>query len=47
MAAEESLGGRGRSNVRLTLTGPEGTSWIEVSRQAPERDKRPGQLRLF
>ena len=47
MAAEESLGGRGRRDVRLTLTGPEGTSWIEVSRPAPERDKRPGQLRLF
>ena len=34
MTAEESLGGRGRRHVCLTLTGPEGTSWIEVSRPA-------------
>ena len=47
MAAEESLGRRGRSEVRVALTGPEGTGWIDVSRRSPEPEKRPGQLRLF
>jgi phosphoribosyl 1,2-cyclic phosphodiesterase len=47
MTAEESLGRRGRRHVRLTLTGPEGTPWIEVSRPAPEPSKGRGQLRLF
>lgn len=46
MAAEEALRRRGRTEVRLVLTGPEGTSWIDVSpRLRPE--KQPGQLRLF
>jgi len=47
MKAEESLGHRGRGNVRITLTGAEGTPWIDVTRPRAERDKRPGQLRLF
>src|SRR6185295_4285031 len=47
MAAEESLRRRGRSEVRVALTGPEGTGWIEVTRPGPELDKRPGQMRLF
>jgi phosphoribosyl 1,2-cyclic phosphodiesterase len=49
MAAEESLRRRGRSEVRVALTGPEGTGWIDASgpSSAPDREKRPGQMRLF
>jgi len=47
MAAEESLRRRGRSEVRLALTGPDGTGWIDVSRPRPEPEKGRGQLRLF
>jgi phosphoribosyl 1,2-cyclic phosphodiesterase len=47
MAAEEALRRRGRTEVQLSLTGPEGTGWTEVSRPRPEPEKGPGQLRLF
>jgi phosphoribosyl 1,2-cyclic phosphodiesterase len=47
MAAEESLRRRGRTEVRLELTGPEGTDWIDVRASGPNGDRRPGQLRLF
>jgi phosphoribosyl 1,2-cyclic phosphodiesterase len=45
LAAEEALRTRGRTEVRLTLTGPEGTDWIHVI--PPRPDPPPGQLRLF
>jgi phosphoribosyl 1,2-cyclic phosphodiesterase len=47
MAAEESLRRRGRSEVRVALTGPEGTGWIDVSPPRPVPAKGPGQMRLF
>jgi phosphoribosyl 1,2-cyclic phosphodiesterase len=46
MAAEEALRRRGRTEVELTLTGPEGTGWIEVSPPPPAR-VRARQLRLW
>jgi phosphoribosyl 1,2-cyclic phosphodiesterase len=45
MAGEQALLRRGRSEVQLTLTGPEGTEWIEVTRPKPRPER--GQLRLF
>jgi phosphoribosyl 1,2-cyclic phosphodiesterase len=47
MSAEESLRRRGRTEVRLELTGPEGTDWIDVRAPGPNSNNRPGQLRLF
>jgi phosphoribosyl 1,2-cyclic phosphodiesterase len=44
MTAEQALDRRGRSEVAVTITNPEGTGWIDVG-SAPEP---PGkQLRLF
>jgi phosphoribosyl 1,2-cyclic phosphodiesterase len=46
LCASEALRRRGRTEVRLELTGAEGTEWIEVSRpRAPETGSR--QLRLW
>src|SRR5262249_29612928 len=42
MAAEESLRRRGRTEVRLELTGPEGTDWIDVRASGPNGDPPPG-----
>lgn len=47
MAADQALRRRGRTEVQLSLTGPDGTDWTEVSRPRPEPEKGPGQLRLF
>ncbi|HSB61941.1 MAG TPA: MBL fold metallo-hydrolase [Vicinamibacteria bacterium] len=47
MSAEEALRRRGRSDVRLELSGPEGTGWIEVRARGPEPAQRRGQLQLF
>jgi phosphoribosyl 1,2-cyclic phosphodiesterase len=47
MAAEESLRRRGRTEVRLELTGPDGTDWIDVRASGRDVARRPGQLRLF
>jgi phosphoribosyl 1,2-cyclic phosphodiesterase len=47
MSAEASLRRRGRTEVRLEITGPEGTDWIEVPPLAPPGSKGPVQLRLF
>ncbi len=46
MTAESALRRRGRDDVRLEMTGPEGTGWIEAGR---ERRPSPvlGQMRLF
>ena len=44
--ADQALRRRGRTEVRLELTAPEGTEWIEISRpRAPENGCR--QLRLW
>lgn len=47
MVAETALRRRGRTEVQLTLTGPEGTEWIPVGRPktAPANGSR--QLRLW
>jgi phosphoribosyl 1,2-cyclic phosphodiesterase len=46
LSASEALRRRGRTEVRLELTGAEGTEWIEVNRpRAPENGLR--QLRLW
>ena len=46
MAAEIALGKRGRTSVRLEMTGAEGTEWIEARTQtAPTA--AAGQMRLF
>jgi phosphoribosyl 1,2-cyclic phosphodiesterase len=46
MRATEALKRRGRTEVRLELSGPGGTEWIEVAR--PGRAENGGrQLRLF
>jgi phosphoribosyl 1,2-cyclic phosphodiesterase len=46
LSAQEALRKRGRTEVRLALTDPEGTEWIEVRRpRVPENGSR--QLRLF
>jgi len=45
MAADEALRRRGRTEVRLELTGPEGTEWIAVGRGS--EPEGPDQLRLF
>jgi phosphoribosyl 1,2-cyclic phosphodiesterase len=47
MCAEAALRRRGRTEVRLVVTGPQGTDWIDV--RPPDRPglKGPTQLRLF
>jgi phosphoribosyl 1,2-cyclic phosphodiesterase len=45
-AAEQALRRRGRTEVRLALTGPEGTGWIGVGAARPA-SRGNGQLRLF
>ena len=48
MAAEAALRARGRTEVRLEVTGPEGTDWLDVGAQPPPPAKAaPKQLRLF
>jgi phosphoribosyl 1,2-cyclic phosphodiesterase len=48
MAAEAALRRRGRTEVRLEVTGPEGTDWIEVApTPPPPAASAPKQLRLF
>jgi phosphoribosyl 1,2-cyclic phosphodiesterase len=46
MAAEQSLRRRGRSEVQLFLSEPEGTDWIEV-RRPKNAEGGSRQLRLF
>jgi phosphoribosyl 1,2-cyclic phosphodiesterase len=48
LAAESALRRRGRTEVKLELTGPEGTDWIDVA--LPHQPAAPGrgvQMRLF
>jgi phosphoribosyl 1,2-cyclic phosphodiesterase len=46
LCAEQALRRRGRTEVQLSFTGPEGTDWIEVS--PPRLEPRGGgQMRLF
>jgi phosphoribosyl 1,2-cyclic phosphodiesterase len=49
LSAEAALRRRGRSGIRLTLAGRDGTGWIDVgrprARRAPRED--PSQLRLW
>lgn len=47
MAAETSLGRAGRGDVRLEITGRDGTGWIEVGRAPARAAKGAGQLRLW
>ena len=47
MAAEAALRGRGRSEVRVEATGPEGTDWLQVGAVALTAPAKPTQLRLF
>jgi phosphoribosyl 1,2-cyclic phosphodiesterase len=48
MAAESALRRRGRTEVRVEVTGPEGTDWLEVgAAPPPAAPKAPKQLRLF
>ena len=44
-AAEEALARRGRTEVRLEVTGPEGTGWVPIA--PPPPSEAPRQLRLF
>ena len=44
MSAEQALSRRGRSEVAVTITEPEGTGWIDVA-STPEPPQK--QLRLF
>lgn len=46
LSAEAALRRRGRTEVRLEITGPEGTGWIEVAPTGAPRSG-PAQLRLF
>lgn len=45
MSAEQALGRRGRSEVKVALTTSEGTDWMDVA--APEVPRGPKQMRLF
>jgi phosphoribosyl 1,2-cyclic phosphodiesterase len=45
MSAEEALRRRGRTEVRVEITGADGTDWIQVG--APAERRGPAQLRLF
>ena len=47
MCAETFLRRRGRTEVRVEITGPEGTGWMEVAPPVPSIHKGPVQLRLF
>jgi phosphoribosyl 1,2-cyclic phosphodiesterase len=48
MAAESALRRRGRTEVRVEVTGPEGTDWLEVGDALPPAPPQaPKQLRLF
>jgi phosphoribosyl 1,2-cyclic phosphodiesterase len=48
MAAEAALRKRGRTEVRVEVTGPEGTEWLDVGEvPPPARPAKPTQLRLF
>ena len=47
MAAEVALRRRGRTEVQLELTSPEGTGWICVGVPRPAAPEPLGQLRLF
>ncbi|HEY3120848.1 MAG TPA: MBL fold metallo-hydrolase [Vicinamibacteria bacterium] len=47
MAAELSLQRRGRTEVRLEVSGPEGTGWIDVQPGLPRPAPPPKQLRLW
>jgi len=48
MSAETALRRRGRSEVRLEVTGPEGTDWLDVgTAPPPTAAAKPTQLRLF
>ena len=47
MAAEVALRRRGRTEVQLELTSPEGTGWICVGVPRPEANAPSRQLRLF
>jgi phosphoribosyl 1,2-cyclic phosphodiesterase len=48
MAAESALRRRGRTEVRVEVTGPEGTDWVEVgAAPPPAAPQAPKQLRLF
>jgi phosphoribosyl 1,2-cyclic phosphodiesterase len=47
MAAEGALKRRGRTEVRLELTEPDGTGWIAVGASSLGSSPRSGQLRLF
>ena len=46
MMADVALRRRGRDDVRLEMTGPEGTGWIEAVAARPAAAV-PGQMRLF
>lgn len=46
MSAEAALRKRGRTEVRLEITGEEGTEWMSLVPPAPGL-RRPQQLRLF
>ena len=47
MAAEQALARARRSDVRVTLTAPDGTGWISVSAPRKAAAQSEGQLRLF
>jgi hypothetical protein len=47
MAAESALRRRGRTEVRLEATGPEGTDWLDVAAAPAAAPTGPKQLRLF
>ena len=48
MAAEAALRRRGRTEVRVEVTGPEGTDWLEVAAPPPAPAATgPRQLRLW
>jgi phosphoribosyl 1,2-cyclic phosphodiesterase len=47
MAAEQALARARRSDVRVTLAAPDGTSWITVGAKSPAAARGDGQLRLF
>jgi phosphoribosyl 1,2-cyclic phosphodiesterase len=47
MVAERSLLRRGRAEVRLEVSGPEGTGWIEVEAGTARPPRPPKQLSLW
>ena len=47
MAAESALRRRGRTEVRLDVTGPEGTDWLDVAAAPAPPPTAPKQLWLF